>query len=778
MSDIFKEIREIDPNELERHGVIQPARKLANGKPTYICPICENGTGDDGTGITVKPHPDGVVNYHCFKCGKNFTAVDLIALRIGADGKMSEVAEWAKKHFGLKGDKFLPSTEKSDDAKSSTNEPSRSEHSKLLEELAFPNFDKFKSMLEPADRALLEKYLSLDEKVLKSYGLGKNENENEFFADTLEAVAYRYFSWTWGLCTAEKFPYEDTMKEIFAKAKEILGDDPKTNYKNLIEVSRLNLKKFVADHGEKYRGLTFKELEKFGCGYMAELFQAGKTPRFIIPTSYNHFFARLTIPVDELPADKKTSDFGLKPKLHFGQKEIFGLKISMNALKNNSAQFVIVVEGEFDAMSVDQCGFTAISFSGSEISAHQQGLLKQFPQGTKFILSFDGDDTGKKNTQKVIDAIKSCGYFAIGLTLSNKYKDANDFLQADEGGLKNRLREMTAKAEEDYKVFFENKLKTEGLIPLADYLDSGDFYSEINAAAQYSGRKSGFENLDLKQAWLPGLYVLGGLPGLGKTALAIQLLEQFARNGETCVYCSLEMSKTEIMSRIFARTNYQGMKIKWKGNLDLEKIFSTTYFRSGKFNREYNGDNEKSWKESLHNRVVDSVENFYIWELEDQNIDKIIEGLEKICDCAEFPPIVVIDYLQMIKTEKDTAKMAIDDIVRKLKNFQRRTNAMIIVISSFNRDGYDADVNFKSFKESGGIEYTADVVFGLQLKLEAGEDKEAAKKRLPRKIQLKCLKNRHGENYDVEFDYFAKFDTFEPEIISLKVDGEEVTDCW
>ncbi|MBQ3451720.1 MAG: hypothetical protein IJG32_05610 [Selenomonadaceae bacterium] len=57
----------------------------------------------------------------------------------------------------------------------------------------------------------------------------------------------------------------------------------------------------------------------------------------------------------------------------------------------------------------------------------------------------------------------------------------------------------------------------------------------------------------------------------------------------------------------------------------------------------------------------------------------------------------------------------INEIVRKLKNFRRETSATFIVISSFNRQNYGQQVAFESFKESGNIEYSADVVWGLQL---------------------------------------------------------------
>lgn len=55
---------------------LQPAKKRIAGKPTYICPICRNGTGKDGDGMSIDPHGDGT-QLKCFKCGFYGDIVDL-----------------------------------------------------------------------------------------------------------------------------------------------------------------------------------------------------------------------------------------------------------------------------------------------------------------------------------------------------------------------------------------------------------------------------------------------------------------------------------------------------------------------------------------------------------------------------------------------------------------------------------------------------------------------------------------------------------------------------
>ena len=55
---------------------LQRAKKNIAGKPSYICPACGNGGGKDGTGITEDRERPG--HYHCFVCGFDGDAFDLL----------------------------------------------------------------------------------------------------------------------------------------------------------------------------------------------------------------------------------------------------------------------------------------------------------------------------------------------------------------------------------------------------------------------------------------------------------------------------------------------------------------------------------------------------------------------------------------------------------------------------------------------------------------------------------------------------------------------------
>lgn len=142
-------------------------------------------------------------------------------------------------------------------------------------------------------------------------------------------------------------------------------------------------------------------------------------------------------------------------------------------------------------------------------------------------------------------------------------------------------------------------------------------------------------------------------------------------------------------------------------------------------------------------------------------------------------PVVVIDYLQVIQPSEGsnkTAKDLVDMHVSRLKRLQAKYKIVMMVVSSFNRQNYLTQVDFESFKESGGIEYTADVVWGLQLEVlhntlfnsaakinEKRQKIKEAKAANPRRVELVCLKNRFGiSSYTCNFEYFPQFDLFRP----------------
>ena len=294
---------------------------------------------------------------------------------------------------------------------------------------------------------------------------------------------------------------------------------------------------------------------------------------------------------------------------------------------------------------------------------------------------------------------------------------------------------------------------------VADYLLT-KFYHDIEQSEKYSDRKTDFSNIDKFQSLEPGLYILGATPACGKTTFAWQLLDQMAERGEHCIFCSYEMETKRLAAKTVARKIFID-------NRNTE-ITNTKIINGGGF------DVAKEIIHEIFNRKI----NFDVREFDNEDVNKLLAILRPVVDQSseinEKAPVICIDYLQRLipRDKASDTRALIDDALFKLKDFSKETGTTFFVVSTFNRTNYNQLVSFESFKESGGIEYTADVVWAMQLNIAnylSGEKENLirqkikdAKKNQPREINLTCLKNRFGNNYDCYFQYFSAHDCFLP----------------
>lgn len=290
---------------------------------------------------------------------------------------------------------------------------------------------------------------------------------------------------------------------------------------------------------------------------------------------------------------------------------------------------------------------------------------------------------------------------------------------------------------------------------------------EIDFFSNYKHLKSGYENLDVATSLYPGLYVLGAVSSLGKTTFIHQMADQIAMSGTPVLYISLEMSTLELVSKSLARESAI------INQLDADKSKSAIDIRSeGILSMEMQDIVDSYSQKAASNLTI--AESTFGMSIKD--IEKVIEDYIQE---SKIAPVVIIDYLQCISIGENI-RAQIDDVVRTLKQIQKRNSLTMFVISSFNRANYTKPVDFTSFKESGMIEYTADVVWGLQLSevssvnFENASDDEKrklyqkAKSENPRKVELVVLKNRFGEiGNKFEFTYYPKYDLFLPLGISI-----------
>ena len=292
-------------------------------------------------------------------------------------------------------------------------------------------------------------------------------------------------------------------------------------------------------------------------------------------------------------------------------------------------------------------------------------------------------------------------------------------------------------------------------------------YKETAAKeAAFCKRRTGFANLDgenefkadgQKQIFVPGIYVIGAPSSLGKTTFCLQLLTQLADRGEQCLYLSYEMGELNLFRKLIARDLFE-RKLNGK---EVTLVSAADIRRAGTTNADINTS-----LDSLADASTMRIKYVGDWDS-----STLIKKLYDFAKSINVAPVVCIDYLQLVPApssrENMTAKEKVDKLLSDLRKFQNDTSSTLILISSLNRASkQDNGITLSSFKESGSIEYTADVIWALEPAIEGDETFAEAERREREKtcraMQLRCLKSREDSLYKVFFQYHANRDCFVP----------------
>ena len=262
---------------------------------------------------------------------------------------------------------------------------------------------------------------------------------------------------------------------------------------------------------------------------------------------------------------------------------------------------------------------------------------------------------------------------------------------------------------------------------------------------------TGFPELDrcLNGGFTNGLYVLGAVPGLGKSTLALQLAYNLSSQGIPVLYFALEMNRAWITAKSICRadfTNYHRVGVRASDLLDSRRARNFTPTEWERINQ-------------AREQIQREGANLYLYE-QGPNLSHIGQIQEHIqAFQAAYreqykgrPLMVVVDYLQILAPReaamKASDKQIVDDNVRELCKIRDQQQVIILLISALNRISYNRAITLESFKESGSIEYSADVILGMQYQ---GIEKknfslEDAKAKSPRNLELTLLKMRYGQD--------------------------------
>ena len=261
-------------------------------------------------------------------------------------------------------------------------------------------------------------------------------------------------------------------------------------------------------------------------------------------------------------------------------------------------------------------------------------------------------------------------------------------------------------------------------------------YEEKN---DVTGLTTGFRDLNKKINGLQrsDLLLIAARPAMGKTAFALNLVQNAALKGDASVAVfSLEMSKEQLVQRMIAS----------QSTVELKKIKTGTL-----------ADND--WPRITDGMAILSGAKIHIDDTPGIKISELRSKCRKL-KIEKGLDLVLIDYLQLMEGEghNESRQQEIAKISRSLKILAKELDCPVVALSQLSRapeQRADHRPMLSDLRESGSIEQDADIVMFLYRDEYYNPDTE--RKNIGEVI---VAKNRHGETGTVELVWFGEIQKF------------------
>lgn len=529
------------------------------------------------------------------------------------------------------------------------------------------------------------------------------------------------------------------------------------------------------------RGITHDEAVTLGIGYDLNPVHGWqddggnwhRSPRIVLPWLGSDFY-HIDRAIDD-HADKLKYD---KPPSTPDEKHPLEECVGGQPLYNPDAfdcEYVVVVEGVLDAIAIQLCGYNAVALGGTGTNDFvNEAVARKYGGVVIDMLDCDGDaptDSAKGSKGRGAGAdlvallekndvmVLSRAEYDVNEAdkYGGAYKDAGEYFADSRDGLTLMLEYMKACAsdkkqgakEAGYREAMRRFNVKKPSIVARDVLDLNGVYEPIPTGIQ-SLDKALDGGLNLGE-----LTIFGAVSSYGKTTIAVQVADHLASKGQPVLFVSVEQSAKEIVAKSLSRLVYTENLTGWNVATPSEIISLKA---------------RKAWGDG-QNAVLTSAVECYDRLIAPNML--ILEGIKRpsVKDIRQFAsmmedyngkaPVIFIDYLQLLAplSERYDDKKNVDVNVSELRMLARDFNTHVWAISSLNRDSYKGVICMDSFKESGGIEFGADLLLGLQprdmaahmdgvaenkRKREAEKFTRANKSKIERDCELVVLKRRNG----------------------------------
>jgi replicative DNA helicase len=249
-------------------------------------------------------------------------------------------------------------------------------------------------------------------------------------------------------------------------------------------------------------------------------------------------------------------------------------------------------------------------------------------------------------------------------------------------------------AESSIFALAEDRVKA-GLVPIKEIVrDNFERLEKIfREGKSITGIATGYTELDKLTSGLQSseLLILAARPSQGKTALALNLMENIAiRGGHPVAMFSLEMSKESLLQRLVASV----------AQIDAHK------FRTGHLSKE-------DWRRMTES--LGTISAAPLW-LDDAGSISVLEIGAKARRLKRDKGLsmLIVDYLQLItgRGRFGNRQEEVSSISRALKGLAKELQIPVLVLSQLSRapERDERGPQLSDLRESGAIEQDADVV--------------------------------------------------------------------
>lgn len=281
---------------------------------------------------------------------------------------------------------------------------------------------------------------------------------------------------------------------------------------------------------------------------------------------------------------------------------------------------------------------------------------------------------------------------------------------------------------------------------LRESYGKGDYYLDHSYLNSHPPLATGIRPLDvaLSGGLRPGIHVLGGEPGAGKSALALQVATLAAERGHRCLYVSLEMDWTQCRSRCLSFISKESTALQEFSWADVPRLGRMCARRireqvsEGRDRTEIVGHMmaggdpvataERAFRTGFPGLAIADADRLH-------TLDGLSEAATEAREAGmEF---LVLDYLQQLDGGDGGEYERVTRASQALSRLAHTLSVPMLVLASMNRASAKESPGMHGYRGSGGIEYDAETA----LVLRDGGEVAADGSRLE---ELYVVKNRHG----------------------------------